>query len=239
MKHPRNTQLQAFLLTVATDGVHEIWLDPSKAYLDKAEWEASGGSTPALMLAQPWTPEPHFGKSPCDCCDEPLAGNRYDAALNGRAYWGNYRHGEVSLCEDCYAFFASEGIVRTATHLTLTVYAVAQCWGGPEEGGWWYDWYSLPEPEAMADLLGHRQARLHIRVPVKVLGNYHRRQAVEEALKARARRAGFIFEGDTVHEGDWERKVRGIHSSRPEADARLVWEHTHGQSQSSERPHYC
>lgn len=25
--------------------------------------------------------------------------------------------------------------------VTLTLYSVTRCYGGPEEGGWWYDWY--------------------------------------------------------------------------------------------------
>ena len=27
----------------------------------------------------------------------------------------------------------------------VSVYKVERCWGGPEEGGWWYDFYTLIE----------------------------------------------------------------------------------------------
>ena len=44
------------------------------------------------------------------------------------------------------------GLVHTARLYGVTVYEISQQWGGPEEGGWWYDTY-----HPLAVFLAHRR----------------------------------------------------------------------------------
>ena len=33
----------------------------------------------------------------------------------------------------------------------VSIYLVQNCYGGAEEGGWWYDWYNLEDSYRFAD----------------------------------------------------------------------------------------
>lgn len=43
----------------------------------------------------------------------------------------------------------------------VSVYAVSRNYGGPEEGGWWYDWYELAEA-ALVVHSAHGQCRVEV-----------------------------------------------------------------------------
>lgn len=58
------------------------------------------------------------------------------------------------MCGDseCPSCGTAQG-TRTPAKLFVTMYSVTRCYGGPEEGGWWYDWYE-PVKDAHIELPG-------------------------------------------------------------------------------------
>lgn len=93
------------------------------------------------------------------------------------------------------------------------------CYGGAEEGGWWYDEY---EP---------------IGISVAIEDNDV--EAAREKVMALARKQGYLFAGDLIPNkyGDL-RPARGHRSAAPEANCIALAEEVQGENESKGRPHY-
>ena len=91
----------------------------------------------------------------------------------------------------------------------INVYEVTRHYGGPEEGGWWYD---AGDPLAS--------------VPVQVDDLYE----VTDAMRAEGERIRGIFV-DAVEWGD-------IHSVNGGAEVCIQYEDRHAEAYPSRRPHY-
>lgn len=97
----------------------------------------------------------------------------------------------------------------------LGLYEVELCFGGHEEGGWWYSWddhkVSVVIPRGTAE----QQTAADI--------------AARAGLAETALDLGLILPGDGV---------RSYRSSAPQQTARIITEDKPGEHQSTERPRY-
>jgi hypothetical protein len=107
----------------------------------------------------------------------------------------------------------------------ITAYQPTLCYGGSEEGGWWYTSY---EPTGIYLAVGRDE--------------HHE---VRERVEALAREAGYTFKDDPVRwdaDGVPTRHARGYRSASPEADCITVAEvhqgETYDEQKKSGRPHY-
>jgi hypothetical protein len=94
----------------------------------------------------------------------------------------------------------------------ITAYAVTRHYGGPEEGGWWYNWYKSIES---------------IHIPKKYQGTSKR------ALNAVAlREKALQLKLDYINEGDIYRVTGGV---------LLITcvESVKNENETTERPYYC
>ena len=71
-----------------------------------------------------------------------LLERKYCEACDGRSFWEDWNE-EGKHCQICnnegYTKLDSESIVF------VNVYEVTRHYGGPEEGGWWFNWYVCVE----------------------------------------------------------------------------------------------
>jgi hypothetical protein len=97
----------------------------------------------------------------------------------------------------------------------LGLYQIELCFGGAEEGGWWYDW------------LDHK---VSVIIPA---GSFEQQETAEAAARAglaeTALDLGLTLPGDGI---------RSYRSASPQQDAMITTEEKPGEDQSTERPHY-
>jgi hypothetical protein len=97
----------------------------------------------------------------------------------------------------------------------LGLYQIELCYGGAEEGGWWYTWED------------HKESRI---IPA---GSFEQQEAAETAARAglaeTALDLGLKLPGDGI---------RSYRSASPQQDAIIQTEDKPGEHQSTERPHY-
>jgi hypothetical protein len=95
----------------------------------------------------------------------------------------------------------------------ITAYAVTRHFGGPEEGGWWYNWYKVIES---------------IRVPKMYQRETSKRsmKAVKKREKALQLKLEGINEGNIYHVSGGVLVVTCIEAARHE-------------NETTERPYYC
>lgn len=100
-----------------------------------------------------------------------------------------------------------------------TVYEQTLCFGGHEEGGWWYTEFV---PVLSVSIVGGDE------------------DAAITRAKERGREEGHIFEGDIVCLPDGhKRKARGYTSAAPEVTATVLLEVERNEyANEGERPHY-
>jgi hypothetical protein len=100
----------------------------------------------------------------------------------------------------------------------VTIYGIDRCYGGPEEGGWWYDWYhptSTSTRVATGARKGSRKRRRQERRLANAVANL-RQQADEMSCP------------------------RGRYSVIGGTDFTVCIEDYHGQaSEDQESPYYC
>lgn len=221
------------------DNCLTVWIEPPHKWKEaQPDWNFRSGADNSEALSR-WCPEPSFGTHPCPCCDKPdsqLAGDRYTVSIRaeGLGGWDCRWSESEDICPDCYAFLAAEGRHLLASHIHLTVYELSRCFGGHEEGGWWFDWYNLPDPAAVRDAVGEP-----LTYRVTVAEYQTQAEMLEAAMKHLASKMGYCFAGDLIDTGHGPRKARSHCSVRPEVNAVVTWELAHGQHASKERPHYC
>jgi hypothetical protein len=97
----------------------------------------------------------------------------------------------------------------------LGLYQIELCFGGHEEGGWWYTWQD------------HKESRI---IPA---GSFEQQEAAETAARAglaeTALDLGLTLPGDGI---------RSYRSASPQQDAIISIEDKPGEDQSTERPRY-
>jgi len=97
----------------------------------------------------------------------------------------------------------------------IGLYEIELCFGGEEEGGWWYTWED------------HKESRI---IPA---GSFEQQEAAEIAARAglaeTALNLGLTLPGDGI---------RSYRSCAPQQDAMIQTEDKPGEHQSTERPHY-
>lgn len=103
-----------------------------------------------------------------------------------------------------------------------SVYNIELCFGGHEEGGWWYTRrthiFALGIPKGSTD------AEIEI---------------IEAKAKEHAREAhGSVFKGDMVNTAGFDRPANGYRSTRPEEDSVLIFEDKVGEHETTETPRY-
>ena len=101
----------------------------------------------------------------------------------------------------------------------VSTYKIDQCYGGPEEGGWWYDWYTL------VDTLNVDNE--DVAIPV--------RQARLGSLEKAKCHAASIPEGNSPYL-DTEGYIPTGFSVETRYD--IVIEEQPGDNSTTERPHY-
>lgn len=107
----------------------------------------------------------------------------------------------------------------THKHKYATAYEQTLCYGGPEEGGWWYT---------------------HLSPVLSVEVGEDEDAAYEEAHR-QARERGLVFKGDLVTRSDGTtRPARPASSCAPEVNALVLLEDERGEHDSDKepRPHY-
>jgi len=107
----------------------------------------------------------------------------------------------------------------------ISIYEVGRAYGGPEEGGWWYDTYEYVETVGRAN--GREQAR-------------QIRNNVEEKLKGKNVETGPLWSAkgfENLPEGTEDSQIpRGFSGEASELQA--VIEERPGEKETQERPHY-
>jgi len=97
----------------------------------------------------------------------------------------------------------------------LGLYQIELCFGGAEEGGWWYTWED------------HKESRI---IPA---GSFEQQETAEAAARAglaeTALDLGLTLPGDGI---------RSYRSASPQQNAIIQTEDKPGEHQSTERPHY-
>lgn len=94
----------------------------------------------------------------------------------------------------------------------ITAYAVTRHYGGPEEGGWWYNWYSVIETQALPKSLQRRSNRATAGVRSRV-----------EALRKKL---------DDINDGNIYHSTGGVMLD-------VIIESVKHENESTEQPHYC
>lgn len=109
----------------------------------------------------------------------------------------------------------------------VTLYEVKSLYGGPEEGGWWYDWYTpiATKQVPTEDMALELQAKI--------------RKRAEEMRKESARE----WARSMRESCEWA-EARGLDpADLPEPDGPdnfvVMVENTPGEYKTTERPHYC
>ena len=94
----------------------------------------------------------------------------------------------------------------------ITAYSVTRHYGGPEEGGWWYNWSTPVKTIAIPKV--HQRKNKRAEKAVKAL-----KQTLEKELSH-------------INEGD-------IYSANGGVLLEVVPEYVKHEEASTERPHYC
>ena len=94
----------------------------------------------------------------------------------------------------------------------ITAYAVTRHFGGPEEGGWWYNWYEVIETQALPKSLQRRSNRA--------------------AREVNARRKALLKKLDHINEGNIYHSTGGVLLD-------VIVESVKHENKSTEQPHYC
>ena len=110
----------------------------------------------------------------------------------------------------------------------VTIYNVEQCYGGPEEGGWWYDWWTPCESFEVAN----REAADQL---CTLVGDYCKLKTDSEAMQ-RARNTANMPEGDSPYRDTEGYIPKGWGDG---GEYRVVCEEERGSRQSTETPYYC
>ena len=97
----------------------------------------------------------------------------------------------------------------------LGLYQIELCYGGAEEGGWWYTWQD------------HKESRI---IPA---GSFEQQEAAEIAARAGLAEAALDLGLTLPGEG-----IRSYRSASPQQDAIISIEDKPGEDQSTERPRY-
>lgn len=85
----------------------------------------------------------------CDDCG--------DQMTHGEVLWDGYDEG---TCRRCQSLVSGAGD-RDATYWSVGVYEVTRQYGGPEEGGWYYDAGYRIEPHKMRVFADYAEAALY------------------------------------------------------------------------------
>jgi hypothetical protein len=102
------------------------------------------------MLAPDHQPGPVPVFKDCKTCTRPvLYRNDYDFLVHSNQ-WARYDYAGVYVyCDECLPRW-------------VTAYAVTRHYGGPEEGGWWFNWFTPVEtirsidPEVTKEIMEHK-----------------------------------------------------------------------------------
>jgi hypothetical protein len=97
----------------------------------------------------------------------------------------------------------------------LGLYQIELCYGGAEEGGWWYTWED------------HKESRV---IPA---GSFEQQETAEAAARAGLAEAALDLGLTLPGEG-----IRSYRSASPQQDAIIQTEDKPGEHQSTETPHY-
>ena len=97
----------------------------------------------------------------------------------------------------------------------LGLYQIELCFGGHEEGGWWYTWQD------------HKESRI---IPA---GSFEQQEAAETAARAGLAETALDLGLTLPGEG-----IRSYRSASPQQDAIITIEDKPGEDQSTERPRY-
>jgi hypothetical protein len=94
----------------------------------------------------------------------------------------------------------------------ITAYSVTRHYGGPEEGGWWYNWYTVVEtiniPKVYQKQTKHAINKVH---------------HLEEALR---------LKHDDINEGNINHVTGGV-------ELQIYFETNKHEFETTERPYYC
>jgi hypothetical protein len=115
--------------------------------------------------------------------------------------------------------------------LFVSVYSVEQCFGGPEEGGWWFDWWTLVRSVRAMSYEHAETLKAQMQGLVK--------KSEEDYEQGRAVRWASLPDEDEVPcpAGYSEGYIPTGFSDGEKLT--IVIENPKGESASTERPHYC
>lgn len=97
----------------------------------------------------------------------------------------------------------------------LGLYQIELCFGGEEEGGWWYTWQD------------HKESRI---IPA---GSFEQQEVAETAARAGLAETALDLGLTLPGKG-----IRSYRSASPQQDAIISIEDKPGEDQSTERPYY-